>query len=123
MTITVQLPRSRRAAAIRQCQVFGVGLAFGVGLVKMPYLTPGDPPCRPGKSPLWPGGQSLPAWCELEMGLLSTACGDCLPPTPEQLACLAEMRRTRIPTTRAAARELIRRTLGGETDDRWWETA
>ncbi len=116
--ITVQLPRTRRRRQLAGRLVFGVGLVQG-----LPYRTPGDPPCVPGTIPLWPGGDCLPRWCELEMGLLSTARGDNLPPTPEQLACLVQLGRVRVPATRLEARALIRRTLEGETDDRWWEVA
>jgi hypothetical protein len=80
-----------------------------------------DAPCRPGRIPLYPGGDPLPYWAEKEAGWVSTVRVDNLPPTPEQLRLLAELGRACAPATRLEARQLILRALEGETDDRWWE--
>ena len=78
-----------------------------------------DTPCRSGP-PFYPGGTAVPLWVWQELGLLPTARGDRLPPTPEQLTALGELNRTIVPSTRAEARALILGALEGETDEEWW---
>lgn len=92
-----------KAPPTRRCKVvFGDTPAPG----HAPYRTPGDPPCAPGKRPLWPGGPAAPAWSERELGYDAHAL-DQAPPTPEQLALLREMGRARVPQTRVIARAMI----------------